>query len=109
MNWLFLVLAIIGESIATNTLKASNGFTNLIPSVAALVLYGGVLFFLSLSIRTIPVGLAYATWSGVGIVLIAMVGWLWHKQTLDAPAILGMSLIVAGVVIMNGFSQNVSH
>ena len=109
MNWLFLVMAIISESIATNSLKASNGFTNLVPSVVALSGYGCVLFFLSLAIRTIPVGIAYASWSGAGIILIALVGWLWHKQTLDNPAIIGMALIITGVVIMNAFSKSVIH
>ena len=109
MNWFYLIIAIISESIATNSLKASNGFTNLVPSTVALLGYGSVLFFLSLAIRTIPVGIAYATWSGVGIILIALVGWLWHKQTLDNPAIIGMSLIIAGVIIMNAFSKSVTH
>jgi len=109
MNWLFLIIAIISESIATNSLKASNGFTNIVPSVVALAGYGSVLFFLSLAIRTIPVGIAYATWSGVGIILIALVGWFWHKQTLDTPAIIGMGLIITGVVIMNAFSKSVTH
>jgi len=109
MNWVYLIIAIISESIATNSLKASNGFTNLVPSVVALAGYGSVLLFLSLAIRTIPVGVAYATWSGVGIILIALVGWLWHKQTLDTPAIIGMGLIITGVVIMNAFSKSVVH
>lgn len=109
LSWLFLILAILGESVGTNALKASNGFTNLVPSIISLVAYGGVLFFLSLAIRTIPVGVAYATWSGVGIVLIALVGWLWHRQALDAPAIIGMGLIIAGVIIMNVFSGTVTR
>jgi small multidrug resistance pump len=109
INWFFLIMAIISESIATNSLKASNGFTNLVPSIIALVGYGSVLFFLSLAIRTIPVGVAYATWSGVGIILIALVGWFWHRQALDTPAIIGMGLIITGVVVMNVFSESVSH
>jgi len=109
LNWLFLIMAIISESIATNSLKASNGFTNLVPSIIALIGYGSVLLFLSLAIRTIPVGVAYATWSGIGIILIAFVGWLWHKQTLDAPAIIGIGLIIAGIVIMNVFSESITH
>jgi len=109
MNWLYLIIAIISESIATNSLKASNGFTNVVPSIIALAGYGSVLFFLSLAIRTISVGVAYATWSGVGIVLIALIGWLWHKQALDTPAIIGMGFIITGVVIMNVFSKSVTH
>jgi len=109
MNWLFLAIAIISESVATNSLKVSNGFTNVVPSVIALAGYGSALFFLSLAIRTISVGVAYATWSGVGIILIALVGWLWHKQALDAPALIGMGFIITGVVIMNAFSKSVIH
>ena len=109
MNWLFLIMAIISESIATNSLKATNGFTNIVPSIIALAGYGSVLFFLSLAIRTIPVGVAYATWSGVGIILIALVSWGYHKQTLDVPAIIGIGFIIAGVVIMNVFSKSIIH
>ena len=109
INWLFLIIAIISESIATNSLKASNGFTNLVPSIIALAGYGSVLFFLSLAIRTIPVGMAYAIWSGVGIILIALVSWVWHKQILDVPAIIGIGFIITGIVIMNVFSKSVTH
>jgi small multidrug resistance pump len=66
-------------------------------------------FFLALSLRTIPVGIAYAMWSGVGIVLIALIGWLWFKQTLDGPALLGLALIIAGIVVANTFSQSLPH
>jgi Membrane transporters of cations and cationic drugs len=105
INWLFLIIAIVSESIATNSLKASNGFTNIVPSIIALAGYGSVLFFLSLAIRTIPVGIAYATWSGVGIIFIALVGCFWHKQRLDTAAIIGIGLIITGVVVMNVFSS----
>ena len=109
INWLFLILAILSESIATNSLKATNGFTKLVPSIIAAVGYIGVVVFLAFAIRTIPVGIAYATWSGVGIILIALVSWLYHRQTLDAAAIIGIAFIVAGVVIMNIFSKSVVH
>jgi len=109
INWVFLTIAIISESIATNSLKASNGFTNLVPSIIALAGYGSVLFFLSLAIRTIPVGVAYAIWSGAGIILIALVSWIWHKQVLDISAIIGIGFIITGVVIMNVFSQSITH
>ena len=109
INWLFLIVAIISESIATNSLKATNGFRNIVPSIIAVVGYINVLFFLSLALRTIPVGVAYAIWSGVGIILIAFISWVYHKQILDMPAIIGIGLIVAGVVIMNVFSKNISH
>lgn len=109
INWLFLIIAIVSESIATNALKATNGFTNLVPSIIAIVGYISVLFFLSLAIRTISVGAAYAIWSGVGIILIALVSWVYHKQTLDIPAIIGIGFIIAGVVIMNVFSRSITH
>ena len=109
INWLFLILAIISESIATNSLKATNGFTKLVPSIIAAVGYIGVVIFLAFAIRTIPVGIAYATWSGVGIILIALVSWLYHNQKLDAAAIIGIGFIVAGVVIMNVFSKSIVH
>jgi len=109
VNWLFLIIAIVSESIATNSLKASNGFTNIVPSIVALIGYGSVLFFLSLAIRTIPVGVAYATWSGIGIILIALIGRLWHNQILDTPAIIGIGFIIIGIVIMNVFSNSVTH
>ncbi|MCL1992977.1 MAG: multidrug efflux SMR transporter [Spirochaetes bacterium] len=109
MNWLFLAIAIISESIATNSLKASIGFTRLVPSIIAIAGYISVLFFLSLSLRSIPVGVAYAIWSGVGIILIALVSWIYHKQILDTPAIIGIGFIIVGIVIMNVFSKNISH
>lgn len=109
LNWGFLILAIVCESIATTSLKASNGFANLVPSIIAIVGYICVMLFLSFAIRTISVGVAYATWSGVGIVLISLVAWVYHKQVLDIPAIIGIGLIAAGVVIMNVFSKSVIH
>jgi small multidrug resistance pump len=108
-NWIYLLIAIVAEVIGTSGLKESDNFTKLWPSLLTIAAYGVAFFFLSLTLRTIPVGIAYAIWSGVGIVLIALVGWLRFGQHLDAPAILGMSLIVAGVVILNVFSKAVSH
>ena len=109
INWLFLMLAIIFENIATNSLKATNAFKNVVPSIITVVGYINVLFFLSLALRTIPVGIAYATWSGVGIILLTSVSWIYHKQILDLPAIVGIGFIVAGIVIMNAFSKSMSH
>lgn len=108
-NWLFLAIAIVSETIATSALKASDGFTRLWPSVAVVAGYGIAFYFLSLTLRTIPVGVAYAVWSGVGIMLISLVGWLVYGQKLDAAAIAGMGLIVAGVVVMNVFSKSAAH
>lgn len=108
-NWLFLAIAIVSETIATSALKSSAGFTRLMPSLLVVAGYGIAFYFLSLTLRTIPIGIAYAVWSGVGIVLIALVGWLVFGQKLDTPALLGMGLIVAGVVVMNVFSRTAQH
>ena len=107
MNWLYLGIAIVAEVIGTSALKAAEGFTRLVPSVVVVVGYLVAFYFLSLTLRTIPVGVAYAIWSGVGIVLIALIGWLALGQPLDAPALAGIALIIAGVVVINGFSGTV--
>ncbi|HWW73345.1 MAG TPA: SMR family transporter [Duganella sp.] len=108
-KWLMLGIAIVAETIATSALKSSDGFSRLVPSAIVLVGYGVAFYFLSLTLRSIPVGIAYAVWSGVGIVLITTVGWAVFGQKLDAPALIGMALIVAGVVIMNVFSSAGAH
>ena len=108
-NWLFLTIAIIAEVIATSALKTSNGFSRLWPSLFVVFGYGTAFFFLSLTLRTIPVGIAYAVWSGAGIVLITLVAWMFFGQRLDAPALLGMTLIVSGVAVLNVFSKAVVH
>jgi small multidrug resistance pump len=107
--YLYLTVAIIFEVIGTSALKASDTFTRLVPSLVTLVAYPVCFFFLALSLRTIPVGIAYAMWSGLGIVLIALIGWFWFKQTLDGPALLGLALIIAGIVVANTFSQSLPH
>lgn len=99
-----LVFAILSEVVATTFLTASDGFTRRGPAVAAILGYVVSFYLLSLTLRYIPTGVAYAIWSGIGTVLIALAGWTVFKQRLDAPAILGMTLIVAGVVIMQLFS-----
>ena len=109
MNWLFLAVAIVSEVTATSALKASHGFTRLLPSVAVVLGYGLAFYFLSLVIRTIPIGVTYAVWSGVGIVLVAIIGWLIYGQKLDLPAAIGMALIIAGIVILNLFSKMSPH
>jgi small multidrug resistance pump len=108
-NWLFLAIAIVSETIATSALKSSEGFSRLLPSVLVVIGYAVAFYFLSLTLRTIPVGIAYAVWSGVGIVLITLVGWLAFGQKMDTPALLGMGLIVAGVIVMNVFSKTAQH
>lgn len=106
--WLVLGIAIVAETIATSAMKSSEGFTRIVPSMVVLVGYGIAFYFLSITLRTIPLGIAYAIWSGVGIVLITIVGWTVFGQKLDAPALIGIALIVAGVVTMNVFS-NAGH
>ena len=109
MNWLYLAIAIVSEVVATSALKASQGFTQWQPSVLVVAGYGLAFYFLSLTLRSIPMGVAYAVWSGVGLVLITAVGWWWYEQKLDAGALLGMALIVAGVLVLNLCSKTVSH
>jgi len=101
MQWVYLAIAIVSEVIATSALKASDGFTRLTPSVIVVVGYGVAFYCLSLTLRSIPVGMVYAIWSGVGIVLISLVGWLMFDQTLSPMALLGMAFITVGVVILN--------
>lgn len=107
-NWLFLGIAIIAEVIATASLKSSDGFSKLWPSVLVISSYCVSFYFLSLTLKAIPVGIAYAIWSGVGVSLIVLIGWLMG-QKLDLPAFIGISLIVLGVVVMNVFSKATPH
>jgi len=106
-QWIFLAIAIISEVIATLALKATEGFSRLWPSLIVLVGYVSALYFLSLTLRTIPVGVVYAIWSGVGIALITLVAWIFYDQPLDIPAIVGLLLIIAGVVVLNLYSSTV--
>ena len=103
MPWIYLAIAIVCEVVATSALKASDGFTRLTPSVIVVLGYVVSFYCLSLTLRTIPVGIVYAIWSGVGIVLISTVGWLLFGQTLSWAAMLGMAFITLGVVILNVF------
>jgi small multidrug resistance pump len=105
-GWVFLGVAIVAEVIATSSLKASAGFTKLWPSLLVIMGYGIAFYFLALTLKTIPVGVAYAIWAGLGIVLISLVGWLVFQQKLDPAGIFGMSLIIAGVVVINVFSKS---
>ena len=109
MNYGYLLAAILCEVIATSALKAAEGFTRLGPSLVVIIGYGLAFYCLSLTLRTIPVGIAYALWSGIGIVLIALAGWILYRQPLDLPAIVGMALIVAGVLVINLFSRTAGH
>jgi len=107
--YLYLGVAIIAEVVATTALRAADGFTQLWPSIISILGYVVAFYFLSLTLRTMPVGIAYAIWSGVGIVLISLAGWLLYKQLLDLPAIIGMALIMAGVIVINVFSKTTLH
>ena len=109
LGYLYLSVAIAAEVIATSALKASDGFTKPLPTTVVLVGYGVAFYFLSLVLKTVPVGVAYAIWSGAGIVLIGLIGWLVLKQPLDLPAMLGMGLIVAGVAVIQLFSRTAAH
>ncbi|MEN3372110.1 SMR family transporter [Dechloromonas sp. ZS-1] len=108
-TWLLLLVAIICETVATSALKLSENFTRLLPSLVVVAGYAAAFYLLSLTLRVIPVGVAYAVWSGVGIVLITLAGWFVFDQKLDMPALLGMGLIVSGVVVMNVFSNSTAH
>lgn len=107
--WLFLGVAIIGEVIATSALKSADGFKNLGPSLIVVAGYLVAFYFLSLTLKFIPVGLAYAVWAGLSIVLVAVIAWIVHGQKLDAWAFVGMSLIVAGVAVINLLSKSSTH
>ncbi|MEL6523743.1 MAG: multidrug efflux SMR transporter [Pseudomonadota bacterium] len=109
MQWLYLAVAITGEIIGTMSLKASNGFTNLAYGGLAAVGYGVAFYFLALVLRTIPVGIAYAIWSGAGVAAVSILGIILFGQKLDFAAVCGLSLIVAGVIVLNTLSSTVSH
>ena len=108
-NWLFLFIAIIAEVIATSALKSSEGFTKPIASIVVVLGYMIAFYCLSLTLKTIPVGIAYAVWSGVGIVLITTVAWFVFDQKLDLWGIVGIALIMSGVSILNLLSKMSSH
>ncbi|WP_208107390.1 DMT family transporter [Halomonas sp.] len=109
MAFLFLALAIVAEVIATSALKASAGFTRLWPSVAVVIGYGLAFYLLALVLRSMPVGIAYAFWAGLGIVLVTLVGIVVYGEKPDLPALLGLAMIVGGVVVIQVFSSVSSH
>lgn len=108
-HWLALGIAIIAEVIATSSLKASNEFTALVPSIIVVVGYAVAFYFMTVSMRVLPIGIMYAVWSGLGIVLVSLIGWLFYHQSLDVPAVLGIGLIVSGVVVIHLFSSAIGH
>ena len=102
-------MAIIFEIVATSSLKISEQFTKLVPSIITVVCYIAAFYFLSLTLRTLPVGIAYALWSAIGIVFITIIGVFAFKQVPDLPAIIGLILIIVGVVIINVWSKTSVH
>ena len=109
MKWVYLLLEIVSEVVATSALKSSESFSRLWPSVLTVVGYGVAFYLLSLTLREMPVGIAYAIWSGVGIVLVSLAAVVLFGQKLDLPALIGMGLIVAGVIVINVCSKSVVH
>jgi small multidrug resistance pump len=109
MSYLYLAIAIIAEVIATSSLKASTEFTKLWPSVAVILGYGTAFYFMTLALRQIPLGITYAIWSGLGIVLVTVVGAVVYNEKPDVPALIGMGLIIAGVGVINLFSNMNAH
>ena len=107
MQWMFLGIAIVTEVVGTVALKPSHGFTRLWPSVMVVVGYGLSFYFMSLALRTLSVGLIYAIWAGAGVALISVIAWVVFGERLDLPAIAGISLIIAGVIVIKAFSGSV--
>ena len=108
-SYLALGIAIIAEVIATTALKSSDSFSRLVPSIITVIGYGTALYFLTVTMKTIPTGITYAIWSGLGIVLISITSYFFHQQKIDAMGMLGMALIIAGVVVLNLFSKSGAH
>ncbi|MGE3319228.1 MAG: multidrug efflux SMR transporter [Candidatus Berkiella sp.] len=109
MSYLYLAIAIIAEVIATSSLKACAEFTKLIPSILVVGGYCVAFYFLMLSLRTIPVGVAYAIWSGVGVVVVAIISYFLFRQSLDIPAMIGIAMIIAGVLVIQTLSSSSAH
>lgn len=108
-TYAFLLIAIVAEVIATTALARSGSFTKPVPSLLAVVGYAAAFWFLSFPMRVMPTGVIYAIWSGMGIVLITAVAWVWFRQSLDLAALSGIVLILAGVLVINIFSKSVGH
>ena len=108
-SYLALGIAIVAEVIATTALKSSDSFTRLVPSIITVIGYGMALYFLTVTMKSIPTGVTYAIWSGLGIVLISITSFVFHGQKIDLAGMLGMTLIIAGVVVLNLFSKSSMH
>lgn len=105
MHYIYLLLAILGEVVAINALKASEEFTKPLPTIIVILGYGFTFYFLTLALRVIPVGIAYAIWAGIGIIVVTLAAYLFYEQALDTPALVGIGLIVLGVVVIQLFSE----
>ena len=109
MQWIYLAIAIVSEVIATSSLKTAEGFTRWAPSLLVVIGYASSFYFLSLTLRTIPLGVAYAIWSGVGVALVTLIGWTIYHQSLNIAAIIGITLIISGVIVLMLFSRTVAR
>ena len=109
MHWIYLTIAILSEVIATSSLKAADGFTRWAPSLIVVIGYSASFYFLSLTLRTVPVGVAYAIWSGVGVALVSLIGWAIYNQSLNWATFIGITFICVGVIVLTLFSKTVSH
>jgi small multidrug resistance pump len=107
--YVLLAIAIVAEVVATSTLRASEGFSRLLPAATVVIGYGIAFYCLSLTLKSIPVGIVYAIWSGAGIVLISLVALVLYRQVPDLPAVIGLGLIISGVVVLNLFSKMQAH
>ena len=109
MPWIYLTLAIVSEVIATSSLKTVDGFTNWVPSLVVIIGYVLSFYFLSISLNSIPLGVAYAIWSGVGIALVSLIGWIFYHQSLNLSGFIGITFIISGVLILILYSKVVTH
>ena len=107
MKWIYLIVAIITEVIATSALKESEGFSKILPSLIVVIGYSLTFYFMSLVLKELSVGITYAIWSGMGILLISLIGYFKYNQVLDIPGILGMTFIVIGIIILRFFSKSI--
>ncbi|MFK7870309.1 MAG: multidrug efflux SMR transporter [Roseobacter sp.] len=108
-HYIFLIFAILAETIGTTALQASQQFTKLVPSIVVVIAYGISFYLLAMALKVIPVGIAYAIWSGLGIVFIASIGFVIFGQRLDLPALLGLAMIIGGILVIHLFSKTVGH
>lgn len=109
MHYLFLMVAVAMETMGTTALQASQQFTKLWPTLGAIVAYAGAFYFLGLTLKFMPVGIVYALWSGLGIVFITIIGFVVFGQRLDFAAIAGLTMIIAGIIVIQVFSNTTSH